>query len=95
MYFCFQTVSSHGAHGVATGDEYCIEIMTNYRYMLSSCATARSLMNDVVIRIRDLCDTPSQAALSASLFPATPLCPSVQASVIVGGEVEEKIEEMW
>ena len=32
-------VSSYGAHGVATGDEYCIEIMTNYRYMLSSCAT--------------------------------------------------------
>ena len=31
-------VSSHGAHGVATGDEYCIEIMANYRYMLLSCA---------------------------------------------------------
>ena len=38
--FRFQTVSSHGAHGVATGDEYCIEITTNYRYMLLSCVTA-------------------------------------------------------
>ena len=35
----FQTVSSHGAHGVATGNEYCMEITTYYRYMLSSCAT--------------------------------------------------------
>ena len=32
-------VSSHSAHGVATGDEYCIEIMMNYRYMLLSCMT--------------------------------------------------------
>ena len=32
-------VSSHSAHAVATGDEYCIEITTNYRYMLLSCTT--------------------------------------------------------
>ena len=32
-------VSSHGSHGVATGDDYYLEILMNYMYMLFSCAT--------------------------------------------------------
>ena len=39
-------VSSHSAHGVATGDKYCIEITMNYRYMLSLCATMGVVFGD-------------------------------------------------